>query len=632
MRFDAALRVLTASGIALLILFATGGVPPSSDGAPAKATVPEAAVIPATPDAPTRPTKVPSSGYADQGKARLALGRVAQQGNSDDKAGAGQQGGTTSQIATPRHSTPAPTTANGYQQMFDQIDPGEWGGADISISTQLPDGRNVWLYGDTLSGNNGFVHSTAIVQDGGALNVSDGGKQLLPNGPEEGDRQTVYWIEDAKAVGNNQLLLNAAPVSIGTKSVWDFERSNPRSRIAQVSVDLEGNAHFEGWRGYEAAPPDSMVDHGGDDFKQVGPGHFTYQGVTHGIRLANGKNLHTTAQNWDDRFENHKNTDGSLRFSDWAPIFSATPDAPTHATRVLAISVRARGAVSRTARWSRAINTSSLSAVNSSYLTDFASGLGVPTSFTGDESRCEAGTTSTQSRTATLRALNFVRSLAGLAPVSFSAALNSRSQDTALMMSANRQLSHSPSRDWRCYSSTGAANAGRSNLALSYPQLTSAGLVRLYTSDPGAENGAVGHRRWLLNPFATTMGSGSTRTANAITVIGPSSSARPNPRWVAWPSAGYFPNTLEPGGRWSLSSGNRAVSFSRALVRVYRNGALLKSTKQRVVNGYGQPTLVWQLSSAQAKAGTYRVAVSGIRLGHRRTSADYVVRMFTPGR
>lgn len=307
-----------------------------------------------------------------------------------------------------------------------------------------------------------------------------------------------------------------------------------------------------------------------------------------------------------------------------------TSAATSPSTQVLATSVRGRGAVSHIERWARAVDTSNLSAVNASYVAGFASGLAVPTAFTGDESRCVAGTTSTRSRAATLRAINFVRSLAGLAPVSFSSALNSRAQYTALMMSANQQLSHSPSRSWRCYSSTGAANAGRSNLALSYPALTSAGLVRLYTSDPGADNGAAGHRRWLLNPFATTMGSGSTRTANAITVIGPSSAARPNPRWVAWPTAGYFPNTLEPEGRWSLSSGNRAVSFSRAQVRVYRNGALLRSTKQRVVNGYGQPTLVWQLSSAQAKAGTYQVEVSGIRLGHRRTSAGYYVRMFTP--
>lgn len=320
----------------------------------------------------------------------------------------------------------------------------------------------------------------------------------------------------------------------------------------------------------------------------------------------------------------------------------AVPAVPTHAqavrahsakqfTEVLAGRTSAPGFAPRvTARYSRAVNTSSVSAVNAAYMSQFASGLNVATGFSGDESRCIAGNTSPESRAATLRALNFVRSLAGLAPVSFSADLNARSQYTALMMSANRTLSHSPSRGWRCYSSTGAANAGRSNLALSYPQLTSAGLVKLYTSDPGAGNRAAGHRRWLLNPFATQMGSGSTRTANALTVIGPSSSSRPSPGWVSWPSAGYFPNTLEPGGRWSLSAGSRGVNFKKAEIRVYRNGLRIKTSKQPVVNGYAQPTLVWQVPYRLAKSGTYTVLVSGIRVGHKKYSAQYRVRMFAP--
>ena len=45
-------------------------------------------------------------------------------------------------------------------------------------------------------------------------------------------------------------------------------------------------------------------------------------------------------------------------------------------------------------------------------------------------------------------------------------------------------------------------------------------------------------------------------------MIGPTSRNRPNPRWVGWPTAGYFPNAIEPNGRWSLSSGRRGVSFA----------------------------------------------------------------------
>src|SRR6478735_5971472 len=259
---------------------------------------------------------------------------------------------------------------------------------------------------------------------------------------------------------------------------------------------------------------------------------------------------------------------------------TATP-APVHATgaqpHVLAhAAASARAHTRTTARWSGSIKVSVMSAVDDAYTRAFDSGLDVETGWTGSDSRCDAGTTSAASRTATLRAVNFVRAMSGLAPVTFSPTLNARSQRTALMMSANRSLSHTPPRSWRCWSQAGAANAGRSNLALSYPSITSAGLVEIYMRDPGSDNGAVGHRRWLLNPFATTMGTGSTDTANAMTVVGPTAAGRPNPAWVSWPTAGYFPTTLEPGGRWSLSAGNKLMDFRRATVRVYRDGRAVR--------------------------------------------------------
>ena len=288
---------------------------------------------------------------------------------------------------------------------------------------------------------------------------------------------------------------------------------------------------------------------------------------------------------------------------------------------------------STTRRWSGSVNTNDKSAVGTAYLRSYASGLVVPPGWTGNDNRCLAGDNVAASRAATLRALNFARSLAGLAPVTFSSTLNRRSQLTALMMSANRSLSHSPPRSWRCWTASGAANAGRSNLALSYPAVTSAGVITQYLDDAGSSNRPAGHRRWLLNPFATQMGSGSTINANAMTVIGPTSSSRPNPAYTSWPTSGWFPRTLEPAGRWSLSTGNRAVSFRYATVRVYRNGTLLKTVKHPVEDGYAMPTLVWQVPTSLAESGTFRVVVSGIRRSGttKRTSRTYYVRMFTPG-
>jgi uncharacterized protein YkwD len=284
-------------------------------------------------------------------------------------------------------------------------------------------------------------------------------------------------------------------------------------------------------------------------------------------------------------------------------------------------------------RWSGAVDTTDRAAVDTAYRNQFAAGLSTPTGFTGDVSSCRAGDSSAQSRAATLAAINFVRSLAGLAPVTFSATLDQRSQQTALMMSANNRLDHSPPSSWKCWTRTGADNAGRSNLALAYPTVTSAGVVRMYLDEAGSSNTAVGHRRWLLNPFSTQMGSGSTDTANAITVIGPTSADRPNPAYVSWPTAGWFPAPLEPDGRWSLSAGNRRTNFSRASVRVYRNGTQLGTTRHAVHNGYAQPTLVWEVPDSVAKSGTFHVVVKGIRVGRKahKHTWSYDVSMFSPG-
>ena len=262
-------------------------------------------------------------------------------------------------------------------------------------------------------------------------------------------------------------------------------------------------------------------------------------------------------------------------------------------TLVVGLILQASPADARTAapervtgRWSGAIDTRSLTAVNAAYWLQYASQQAVPTDWQGGStSSCQAGASSAASNQATLTAMNYVRSLAGLAPVTLNGSLNASAQAAALIMSANGALSHSPSSGWRCYSPSGAAAAGRSNLALSYPNIRSGQIIDLYMDDPGGTNTAVGHRRWVLNPFTTQVGTGSTDTANALTVIGPTSSHRPNPRWVGWPTAGYFPNAIEPDGRWSLSSGRRGVSFAHARVRVYYGGTRIAVHQYRTENG-----------------------------------------------
>lgn len=216
-----------------------------------------------------------------------------------------------------RAAKPAPTTAAGYRRMFATLDPHQWGAADVSISQRLPDGRRVWLYGDTLSTGNGFVHSTAITQTGGRLHVSARGAQLLPDGPVTGDRKVVYWIEAVALHPNGDLAVTAAPISVGTASAWDFHRVDEESRTARVRVDAAGDARFIAWTGYVPAPPAT------NDLTEVGPHHFTYGAFTHDVRLASGRLLRTVNQNWDDPIANHTTRAGGIRYADFRPLFSS---------------------------------------------------------------------------------------------------------------------------------------------------------------------------------------------------------------------------------------------------------------------------------------------------------------------
>jgi uncharacterized protein YkwD len=312
----------------------------------------------------------------------------------------------------------------------------------------------------------------------------------------------------------------------------------------------------------------------------------------------------------------------------------------TIATLVLGFVIEAAPADARTAegsqvtaRWTGAVDTRSVTAVNAAYWDQYASVQSLPIGWLGGSLLgCLAGLTAPATNAATLSALNYVRSLAGLAPVGESPSLSTGAQQAALMMSANGTLSHDPSSSWKCYTPAGAAAAGRSNLALSYPAITAGQIVDLYMDEPGGTNTAVGHRRWVLNPFMTQVGIGSTSTANALTVIGPTASNRPNPRYIGWPTAGYFPNAIEPDGRWSLSAGKKSISFARAKIHVYSSSGRVPVHKYAVENGYAQPTVVWEMPPGFSKTSSYRVVVKNI---HRKGSSKrlkyaYTVRLFTP--
>lgn len=204
------------------------------------------------------------------------------------------------------------------------------------------------------------------------------------------------------------------------------------------------------------------------------------------------------------------------------------------------------------------------------------------------------------------------------------------------MMSAANALSHSPGTNWACSTAGGREAAGKSNLALG---ATGPGAIDLYMDDPGSGNTAAGHRRWILNPPARVMGTGSIPSgggsaAHALWVIGGAGSRPPQPAWVAWPPTGFIPYQLMPRSsrRWSFSYSG--ANFSNARVFMQCAGTNLTLAIEPLANGYGDNTIVWVpqgvSSSAPATDTTYTVTVSNVVISNQSRVFTYTVTVIDP--
>ena len=227
--------------------------------------------------------------------------------------------------------------------------------------------------------------------------------------------------------------------------------------------------------------------------------------------------------------------------------------------------------------------------------------------WTGDYASGSAGTVSADWLEATRVRVNFFRAMAGVPTgIQFDPLLNAKSQQSSLMMSANGALSHFPPNTWKWWTQDGYDAANSGNLAIGS---TGADAIEGYMIDFGGSAGAgqgnytVGHRRWVLFPASTVMGSGDVPgdqsqglwSANTLWVFPESYGARPATRddFVAWPPPGHVPSSLV-WSRWSLSYPN--ADFRNATVTMQSGGESIPVVLEPVVHSpgsYPEATLVW---------------------------------------
>ena len=265
---------------------------------------------------------------------------------------------------------------------------------------------------------------------------------------------------------------------------------------------------------------------------------------------------------------------------------------------------------------------------------------------------CQAGTLKPEVGARVLATLNDIRAHHNLPAVTYAPADEPASQQSALMMAANGQLSHNPPASWNCYTSAGATAAGQSNIylgtgGLRYSQDADL-LIGWLTDTNNVVANNIGHRRWLLYPFLSTISygrvagiwQGSNRADGAsIKVINSSqNTAGPLPDYVAYPfqeyPARYFDTAalLSFGVIANMSSNfgaNAAVSFANATIAVRARGgaALTVSNVSWDNEGYGLPnSLQWKVAGLAANT-IYDVTIGNVTVSGATRSYSYYFRL-----
>ncbi|MCU1599488.1 MAG: hypothetical protein JWO22_197 [Frankiales bacterium] len=127
-------------------------------------------------------------------------------------------------------TAPAPTTAAGYQAMFDDKDDATWAGGDQAATVALPDGRELWLFGDTLRGDR-LVHNSLLLQRGGCLTAVAAHDEVIPT---RTDGQW-YWPQSAVVQGKQLLVFCGRVVRTGP-GAFDFRTTGTELAVFDLSA------------------------------------------------------------------------------------------------------------------------------------------------------------------------------------------------------------------------------------------------------------------------------------------------------------------------------------------------------------------------------------------------------------
>lgn len=249
-----------------------------------------------------------------------------------------------------------------------------------------------------------------------------------------------------------------------------------------------------------------------------------------------------------------------------------------------------------------------------------------------DLDNCYPGELADAEKSAVLSRVNYIRTLHGLAPVSYDYSNDIYVQAAAILGAVNENLTHYPEQSDICYSEEGDLGASSSNLALWFfsriTQWSSTNFVDVWISEKNSVS--IGHRRWTLNPFMKSISfgrvdrvteSGRHYSSAAMWVFDEGSSANTNADFVAFPYGDYPASAVEQEGFCSFSvlvdknniAANADVDFSGASITVTAGGQNVAVTDVSYDNEYQglKNSLKWRIVGFQFET-EYDVEIDGV--------------------
>lgn len=259
-----------------------------------------------------------------------------------------------------------------------------------------------------------------------------------------------------------------------------------------------------------------------------------------------------------------------------------------------------------------------------------------------DIKNCNEGILNDSEKQKALEELNFIRSLHGLKPVTYSYKDDIYTAKAALIIVANEKMNHHPDPSYKCWTKEGEHGCSTCNLYMAWdwekPVPKTEEFVIGWIIDDRVES--LGHRRWLLSPFLKSTSFGRVDvpgfTGAAIKVIN-DDTATANVDFVAYPFEEYPKNLFSKNWYLSFSVvvdrnnpwGNENINFKNRVIEISDESGNLLSVNSIQYNndGCGVPNhLQWKVNGLK-NGVKYAVSIKNVKVLGKDKNYEYWFRL-----